>query len=131
METAKLPRHGQIQIHTDKGVVRAQYVVLACNAYLNGLVKELDGMALPAGSYIIATEPLCDELARDLIPKDVAVCDQNVVLDYFRLSADNRMLFGGRGMPSAGWVKKRTLNHLTICYNTMPFKFRLIIYFRL
>lgn len=92
----RIKRGAKPEVHTDNGFVRAEYVVVACNAYLNGLVRELNGMALPAGSYIVATEPLSDQLARELIPKDMAVCDLNVVLDYYRLSADNRMLFGGR-----------------------------------
>ncbi len=50
---------------------------------------------LPAGSYIIATEPLSEELAHALLPQNMAVCDQRVALDYYRLSADRRLLFGG------------------------------------
>ncbi len=84
------------KVHTANGVVEADYVVVAGNAYLDGLVPELRGMVLPAGSYIIATEPLSDDMVADTLPQDMAVCDQNVVLDYFRLSADRRMLFGGR-----------------------------------
>ena len=51
---------------------------------------------MPVGTYIIATEPLGDERANALIPKRYAVSDTNFVLDYYRLSEDNRMLFGGR-----------------------------------
>ena len=50
---------------------------------------------LPAGSYVIATEPLPATLAKELLPQNMAVCDQRVALDYFRLSADGRLLFGG------------------------------------
>ena len=50
----------------------------------------------PAGSYIIATEPLSAEVVAQINPRDLAVCDPNHVLDYFRLSADKRLLFGGR-----------------------------------
>ena len=53
-------------------------------------------MVMPAASCIIATEPLSSELAEKVIPSDMAVCDQNTILDYYRLSADKRMLFGGR-----------------------------------
>ena len=55
-----------------------------------------DSGDFPAGSYIIATEPLSDELVNEINPMDLAVCDPNYVLDYYRLSADKRMLFGGR-----------------------------------
>jgi glycine/D-amino acid oxidase-like deaminating enzyme len=50
----------------------------------------------PAGSFIIATEPLSEEQAQEINPLDMAFCDPNYVLDYFRLSADRRLLFGGR-----------------------------------
>ena len=50
---------------------------------------------IPAGSYVIATEPLGEERARALIPQNMALCDQRVALDYYRLSADHRLLFGG------------------------------------
>jgi glycine/D-amino acid oxidase-like deaminating enzyme len=59
------------------------------------LNPKLEGQVLPAGSYVIATEPLSDELAQKVLPQNMAVCDQRVALDYYRLSADNRLLFGG------------------------------------
>ncbi len=85
----------QVQVHTAQGAVRAKTLVLACNAYINGLNDELSGKVLPAGSYIIATEPLSEEQARSVLPQNMAVCDQRVALDYYRLSADRRLLFGG------------------------------------
>jgi len=75
--------------------VTADKIVLACNAYLGDLVPKLANRMLPVGSYIIATEPLSDDLAAELLPGNHAVCDQRWALDYFRLSADKRMLFGG------------------------------------
>jgi len=85
----------EVKVHTQQGSVRAKTLVLGCNAYLNGLNKELSGKVLPAGSYIIATEPLGEALAHSLLPQNMAVCDQRVALDYYRLSADRRLLFGG------------------------------------
>ncbi|NBA94403.1 FAD-binding oxidoreductase [Pseudomonas sp. R5(2019)] len=85
----------QVRVHTAQGSVRANTLVLACNAYLNDLNPELSGKVLPAGSYIIATEPLSEARARQLLPQNMAVCDQRVALDYYRLSADRRLLFGG------------------------------------
>jgi glycine/D-amino acid oxidase-like deaminating enzyme len=85
----------QAKVHTAQGVVHADNLVLACNAYLNGLQPKLAGKVLPAGSYIIATERLPEPLCRELLPQNMAVCDQRVALDYFRLSADGRLLFGG------------------------------------
>lgn len=85
----------QVTVHTASGRVRAKTLVLACNAYLNGLNGKLGGKVLPAGSYVIATEPLSPAQARNLIPQNMALCDQRVTVDYFRLSADHRLLFGG------------------------------------
>ena len=85
----------EAKVHTAHGTVRAKTLVLGCNAYLNGLNPELSGKVLPAGSYIIATEPLSEEQAHQLLPQNMAVCDQRVALDYYRLSADRRLLFGG------------------------------------
>jgi len=85
----------EVRVHTTQGTVRASNLVLGCNAYLNGLNPELGGKVLPAGSYIIASEPLSEALAQELLPQNMAVCDQRVALDYFRLSADRRLLFGG------------------------------------
>lgn len=85
----------QVKVHTAQGMVRAKTLVLGCNAYLNGLDPTLSGKVLPAGSYIIATEPLSENLAQQLLPRNTAMCDQRVAVDYFRLSADRRLLFGG------------------------------------
>ena len=85
----------EVRVRTAKGSVRAKTLVIGCNAYQNGLNHYLDGKVLPAGSYVIATEPLPADLAHELLPQNMAVCDQRVALDYYRLSADNRLLFGG------------------------------------
>ena len=88
--------HGpEVRVHTAQGQVRAKTLVLACNAYLNDLDPHLGGKVLPAGSYVIATEPLSEAQAQALLPQNMAVCDQRVALDYYRLSADRRLLFGG------------------------------------
>ncbi len=83
-------------IETSAGTIRAKYVVLCGNAYLGDLVPVLRRKVMPVGTYVIATEPLAESLAKRLIPNDLAVADVNFVLDYFRLSADRRMLFGGK-----------------------------------
>ncbi|UII73758.1 FAD-binding oxidoreductase [Pseudomonas sp. HN11] len=88
--------HGDtVQVRCAGGTVRADNLVLACNAHLEELEPRLSGKVLPAGSYIIATEPLSEALANQLIPQNLALCDQKVGLDYYRLSADRRLLFGG------------------------------------
>lgn len=89
-------RHGSsTTVETETGTVRAKKVVLAGNAYLGRAEPRLFGKVIPAGSYMIATEPLDADLAAGLLPQDMAACDQRVSLDYFRLSADKRLLFGG------------------------------------
>lgn len=82
-------------VRTGAGVMHAKQVVLAGNAYLGKTERRLYGSVIPAGSFIIATEPLDPELAHRLLPQDMAACDQRIGLDYFRLSADKRLLFGG------------------------------------
>lgn len=89
-------RHGaKPVVETANGRVRAHKVVLAGNAYLGRTEPKLFGKVIPAGSYVIATEPLGAERARELLPQDMAACDQRVGLDYFRLTSDHRLLFGG------------------------------------
>ncbi|PTU73061.1 NAD(P)/FAD-dependent oxidoreductase [Pseudomonas mangrovi] len=87
-------RGPRLQVRTPRGCVEADQLIIACNAHLGDLVPELAGRVLPAGSYVIASEPL-GERALTLIPQNLALCDQRVALDYFRLSADGRLLFGG------------------------------------
>ncbi len=76
--------------------VRCQQVLLAGNVYLDRLVPEIAARIMPVGTYIVASAPVGAERARALIPSRAAVCDTNFVLDYFRFSHDDRMLFGGR-----------------------------------
>ncbi len=83
------------RVETANGYVEADSVVLAGNAYSQLEPKHLSNLIFPAGSYIIATEPLADDVAKSINRKDVAVCDLNDVVDYYRLSADKRLLFGG------------------------------------
>ena len=86
----------QVLIETDQGSVKAKNVVLAGNAFIGKLNPKLRRMIMPANSCIIATEPLSDERAKTIISQDMAVCDLNAILDYYRLSSDQRLLFGGR-----------------------------------
>jgi len=83
------------RIGTQQGTVTADFVVLAGNAY-HQLDRKLRGIMFPVNSFIIATEPLSEKMVAEINPQDLAVCDPNFVLEYFRLSADKRMLFGGR-----------------------------------
>ena len=87
---------GRAVAHTEQGEVRANHLVLCCNAYIGSLSPKIRARIMPVGTYIIATEPLGRERALALLPQNACVSDTNFVLDYFRLSADWRLLFGGR-----------------------------------
>lgn len=89
-----LVRGGSPRVRTAGGEVECEFVVLAGNVYLGELVPQLEARIMPVGTYIVASEPLPQ--ADTLIRGRAAVCDTNFVLDYFRLSRDDRMLFGGR-----------------------------------
>lgn len=84
-----------VTIKTAQGQVLAKHLVLAGNAYLGDLMPKISNKVLPAGSYIIATEPLSESVYQQILPGNHAVCDLKIDLDYFRLSADKRLLFGG------------------------------------
>jgi gamma-glutamylputrescine oxidase len=81
-------------VHTEHGQVRAKFVVVACNAYVGNLEPKLLARSMPCGTQVIATEPL-GERGRALIPQNHCVEDCNYLLDYFRLSADGRLIYGG------------------------------------
>ncbi|GAC1039322.1 FAD-binding oxidoreductase [Pseudomonas sp. No.117] len=91
----RIDRGANPVVHTAKGQVRARFVVVAGNAYLGGLVPELAAKSMPCGTQVLTTEPLSEELARSLLPQDYCVEDCNYLLDYFRLSADRRLIYGG------------------------------------
>ena len=84
------------QVRCADGRVECTQVLFAGNAWLGRTVPPLQQKLMTVGSYIIATEPLGAERARSLIANDAAICDTNWILDYFRLSRDHRLLFGGR-----------------------------------
>ncbi len=90
-----------VRLTTASGAqLRARQVLLAGNVYLQqfgpGLAPALAARIMPVGTYIVATAPLGAERAQALLPGGAAVCDTNFVLDYFRTTADHRLLYGGR-----------------------------------
>jgi glycine/D-amino acid oxidase-like deaminating enzyme len=91
----KIERGHRPRVVTQDGTVTADSVIIAGNAY-HFLERKLRGVMFPVNSFIVATEPLADEIVATINPRDLAVCDPNFVLEYFRLSADKRLLFGGR-----------------------------------
>jgi gamma-glutamylputrescine oxidase len=95
-----LQRGRQLTASTAQGSVTAQFGVLAGNCMLPeygpAVATDIAPRIMPVGTYMIATAPLDPALCRRLIPSNAAACDNNFILDYFRFSADHRMLFGGR-----------------------------------
>jgi glycine/D-amino acid oxidase-like deaminating enzyme len=83
-------------VRTEQGSVACRFVLAAGNAYLGNMLPPVAAKLLPVRSFIIATETLPADLAASLIRDRAAVSDTNFVLDYYRLSHDDRMLFGGR-----------------------------------
>lgn len=80
---------------TNNAAITADYVVLGCNGYLGDLDKNVASKVMPINNFIVATEPLDPEIAKGLISENHAVADSKFVINYFRLSDDLRMLFGG------------------------------------
>lgn len=95
-----LQRGDTLIARTTRGQVSARFGVLAGNCMLPEygpqVAPEIAARIMPVGTYILGTAPVDANLAERLIPGDAAVCDNNFVLDYFRFSAERRMLFGGR-----------------------------------
>ncbi len=89
----RLVRDGGLAVETADGVVRARHVILAGDALLQGVEPRLERRIMPVASYIAVTEPLAE--ADALIPSDAAVSDTRFVVNYYRLTPDGRLLFGG------------------------------------
>jgi gamma-glutamylputrescine oxidase len=91
----------QVTVHTAHGTVRCAHLVLCANAYIGAVAPSLARRILGVGTYIIATEKIDEQRLRALLPSNAAIADINWILDYFRRSADHRLLFGGRVSYSA------------------------------
>jgi gamma-glutamylputrescine oxidase len=98
-ETTRVLGHSggaALEVRSTHGIVRCQHLLFCGNAWLGSTVPALQSRIVPVGTYAIATEPLAPERAAALVRNNAAVADCNWVLDYFRRSADHRLLFGGR-----------------------------------
>ena len=105
-----------IVVRTANGNVTASELVLACNGYIEKLEPRINGYIMPINNFVLATEPLSDTLAAAVSKQDTAMQDTRFVINYWKLSADNRLIFGGgenyrRGFPSdiKGFVRKYML----------------------
>lgn len=87
-----------IRVQTESGGeqchIAARHLILACNGYLEALSKNIASRVMPINNFIVATEPL-DDYSPTVLPTDAAVADSRFVVNYFRKSTDNRLLFGG------------------------------------
>ncbi|RMG97438.1 MAG: FAD-binding oxidoreductase [Chloroflexi bacterium] len=84
------------QLHTSQGILTAKEVIVATNGYTDRLLPQLKPRIFPVGSYIIVTEPLPPDLQQELSPKKRMFYDSKWFINYFRLTPDGRMLWGGR-----------------------------------
>lgn len=103
------------RVRTATGSLRCRRIVLAVNTGVASLAPELARYFLPVESFIVATEPLPAGLGETLLPSGAAVADSNRVLNYFRLGADGRLLFGGRAAgPADGRIEQTTQRMLAV-----------------
>lgn len=84
-----------VEVLTLNGSVKAKNIALCCNAYLEEIDAGIKSKIMPIINYMIATQPISDDLQKTILPSDYCVCDTNFDLNYYRLSSDKRMIFGG------------------------------------
>ena len=94
-----------VVVKTIGGQITANEVILACNGYVEKLEPKISGYIMPINNFILATEPLTDDLVAQIAPLDTSMSDSRFVINYWKLSGDNRLIFGGgenyrRGYPS-------------------------------
>ena len=93
-EVTRIDHGARPVVHTAGGQVSCDHVILAGNGYLGGLEPRIAARVMPINNFIVATEPLGDRAA-EILAEPIAVADTRFVVNYWRLSDDNRLLFGG------------------------------------
>ena len=93
-EVVELRKGSSVRLRTPKGTLRAAHTILACNGYIGALEPDIAARVMPINSFVATTEPLGDR-ADSVLSKDFAVGDNKFVVNYFRLTEDKRLLFGG------------------------------------
>ena len=93
-----------VKVQTGQGHVMAKHVILAGNGYLPNIAPKVNQQVMPINSFICATAPLGDKAAK-VLSRDIAVADSKFVVNYYRLSEDKRLLFGGRENYGLGFPK--------------------------
>ncbi|KRF26047.1 FAD-binding oxidoreductase [Phycicoccus sp. Soil803] len=94
-QLAPRPSGGHV-VHTTRGVLQADQVLIATSGYTGSLTPWLRRRTIPVGSFVIVTEPLPLEIAQRILPRQRQASDNKMLTYYFRITPDNRLLFGGR-----------------------------------
>ena len=98
----------RVKVISKKGTIRANKLVVACNGYLDSILGSKKNKFMPINNYVVATEPLGEKRAREIIKNNYAVCDTRFIIDYYRFSEDWRMIFGGGETFTCNFVKNAT-----------------------
>lgn len=94
-QVTKITQSSPAIVETKHAKITAEFLILACNGYLGALDKKVASIVMPINNYIVATEPLSAEQKQSLLSDNYAVADSKFVVNYFRFSDDDRLLFGG------------------------------------
>ena len=98
-------KNDRVEVITKNGIIKANKVVVACNGYVDTLLGSKNNQFIPINNYVVATEPLGEKKAKDIIRNNYAVCDSRFIIDYYRFSEDWRMIFGGGETLTSRFVK--------------------------
>ena len=109
-----------VLVHCKNNIIKSQRVVVGCNGYLDQLIGTKRNKFMPINNYMIATEPLGKDKAKEIISNNYAVCDTRFIIDYYRFSEDWRMIFGGGETFSAYFLKNPKIFVLKRMYKVFP-----------
>ena len=99
-----IAKGSKVGLRTSKGRITADHLIIATNGYINGLERKVAATVLPLNSFICATTPLT-QVQRQILTQDIAVEDSKNDVNYYRMSEDNRLLFGGRATAKIAFPK--------------------------
>jgi len=109
-----------VLVYCKNNIIKSQRVVIGCNGYLDNLIGNKKNKFMPINNYMIATEPLGKNKAKEIISNNYAVCDTRFIIDYYRFSEDWRMIFGGGETFSANFLKNPQNFVLKRMYKVFP-----------
>jgi gamma-glutamylputrescine oxidase len=109
-----------VKIYSNKKIIKANKVVVGCNGYLDKLLGKINNNFMPINNYMIATEPLGEKTAGDIIKNNYAICDTRFIIDYYRFSEDWRMIFGGGETYSSKFLNNSKNFVLNRMYKVFP-----------